>query len=145
MTKLEISANFDQTRSFSKMLSKINIFEQEQAELVIITPVWQTQPWFPKVLTMLVDSPVLLPQILALLASPTGNSHPLMQRGQICLAVWLVSGKPGKPQAFQSRLPESWKMPEGQGPNPLTIAPGANGLAGVVQGKLVHFKLLWQI
>ena len=97
---------------------------QELAELVIITPVWQTQPWFPKVLTMLVDSPVLLPQIPALLTSPTGSSHPLMQRGQLCLAAWRVSGKPGKPQAFQSRLPESWKMPEGQGPNPLTMPLG---------------------
>ena len=88
----------------------------EQAELVIITPVWQTQPWFPKVLTMLVDSPVLLTQIPALLTSPTGSSHPLMQRGQLCLAAWGVSRNLASRRPFRAGCQSHGKCQKARDP-----------------------------
>ena len=118
--------------------------QRDSAEMVLVTPVWQTQPWFPRVLGMLTDFPVLLPQAPNLLTGPTGKTHPLTQGQQIWLAAWRISGNSGEQQGFQNKLQECWRMPGDQGLNPLTIAPGENMLAGVLKGKLIHFSPLWQ-
>ena len=35
---------------------------QQQAELVLVAPVWKAQVWYPVLLEMLVDIPFLIPQ-----------------------------------------------------------------------------------
>jgi len=37
----------------------------EGATVVLVTPLWETQPWFPVVMSMLVDLPILLPNIIS--------------------------------------------------------------------------------
>ena len=100
--------------------------QKDGAEMVLATPVWQTQPWFRRVLGMLTDFPMLLPQVPNLLMGPTGKSHPSMQSQQIWLAAWRISGDSGKQQGFQSKLQESWKMPGDQGLSPLTTQQTQN-------------------
>lgn len=53
--------------------------EQDQSHGVIIVPVWTAQLWFPRLLWMSVDHPVLLPCYPQLLTLPTNLHlrHPL--------------------------------------------------------------------
>lgn len=43
---------------------------QDQAEWVLVAPVWPTQPWFNRVQEILVDHPVILPVTDNLLTLP---------------------------------------------------------------------------
>ena len=36
--------------------------QSQMATLVVVVPLWQTQAWFPQLLQMLIDIPILLPQ-----------------------------------------------------------------------------------
>ena len=40
---------------------------KQQAQVILIASVWETQPWYPRLLRMLVDIPALLPTSPALL------------------------------------------------------------------------------
>jgi hypothetical protein len=73
-----------------RCLAKI---QKEQSEVVMITPLWQAQPWFPRIMEMSVRLPILLPPSPALITSPDGQSHPLIQMGSLQLAAWKVSGQ----------------------------------------------------
>ena len=56
---------------------------RDQATLVLITPTWQTQTWYPKLLEMAVEVPILLPPYPDLLTSPLGDNHPLIETKQL--------------------------------------------------------------
>ena len=45
---------------------------RQSAELTLITPFWRSQVWFPVLLELSWDSPILLPQIPDLLKNPEG-------------------------------------------------------------------------
>ena len=113
--------------------------------LVLVTPTWQTQAWYPRLLAMAVDYPVLLPPQKDLLLSPKQECHPLVLDGNLQLAAWKVSGIEQQQKAFHDMLP-LWLLDPGvKEPKGLIIAPGINGVAGVVGTKLIRFKPLWQI
>ena len=65
---------------------------KDQSQLVLIAPLWQTQPWYPRLLHMSVACPILLPPVPKLLTSPTGQVHPLVINGTLKLAAWKLSG-----------------------------------------------------
>ena len=118
---------------------------KEQATVVIVTPTWQSQPWYPTLLEMVVDYPVLLPGSPDLLRSPRGEPHPLIDQG-LHLAVWKVSGNKPWQEGFRSKLPVCWQSTLGEKvPRVLTSQPGDSGVAGVSHDKLIHFVPLWKI
>ena len=51
---------------------------QDWATLVVITPTWHTQPWFPCLVSMAIASPILLPPQQDMLMSPQQQRHPLI-------------------------------------------------------------------
>ena len=53
------------------------------------TPAWQTQSWYPLMLQLTLEVPLLLPIILGL----NGEKHSLIEKGNLQLLVWAVSGK----------------------------------------------------
>jgi hypothetical protein len=116
---------------------------KERAELLLIAPTWQAQPWFPRLLQMAVAKPILLPPHPKLLLSPKGEPHPLMGSSELRLAAWKISGNERQQEAFRAELPNCVYKQEGQGQYWLTMAPGKSGLAGVAQGKLIQFEPLW--
>jgi len=123
-----------------RCLAKI---KQDQTDLTIITPVWQTQHWYPLLLEMSIAQPILLPPDQNLLTSPQGQPHPLVRVGGLRLAAWRVSGIDSRQKVFLRDLPAySWN-PGDQVPNLLTEAPGINGVAGALQNKLIRFMPLW--
>ena len=53
---------------------------KEGASLILITPTWPSQSWYPSLLEMIVACPILLPPYQALLTGPRGEHHPLIER-----------------------------------------------------------------
>ena len=51
--------------------------------LALIAPIWQTQPWYPVLLEILIEFPLLLSQNRRLLEGPTGKSQPLVAQGTL--------------------------------------------------------------
>ena len=123
-----------------RVLRKIK--EDQAAAVLLIAPNWTGQPWFPDLIQMLVDSPLLLPQRQSLLFLPFQPTayHPMWK--SLHLTVWPLSGAVTKQQAFQRKLLTScW--PRGERPHISgTEAPGGHGYAGVLNGVPVPFQLL---
>ena len=78
---------------------------EEKASLVLVVPIWRSQPWYPALLELLVDNPQILLEDPELLMDPTNNPHPLVVAGQLHLATWRLSGVENKQQEFLEKLP----------------------------------------
>ena len=125
----------------SKCLMKVR---QDKTSVVLLAPPWQTQPWFPNLLSMLVDNPILLPPYKDILLSPNGQVHPLVHQSRFRLAAWRISGNETLTRGFQNKLPSCWQhIPGGKAQPPLTTAVGDSGVAGVMADKWIHFVPLW--
>ena len=122
-----------------RILKKIRA---DQATALLIAPNWAGQPWFPELLQMHVDLPLLLPQHPSLLSLPfqPAAQHPLCR--SLHLAVWPLSGIVTKQQAFQRKLLTSYWRRWQQPPRSVMQAPGKHGFAGVLNGVSVPFQLL---
>ncbi|VDI13331.1 Hypothetical predicted protein [Mytilus galloprovincialis] len=59
----------------STCLAKVR---EENSQIILITPVWQSQAWYPLLLQMSVDYPVLLPMSHNTVLSPMKEPHPLI-------------------------------------------------------------------
>ena len=118
----------------SKCLQKI---EQEQAKGIMVVPKWPTQPWFPKMLHMLVENPVLLPPGHDLLTQPgTGTVHPLSK--QLFLLVCRLSGDPTRVWDYHQELSTFCWAP-GDNPHRSSItATYASGSVFAAKGKEIH-------
>ena len=71
---------------------------QDRATLVAITPTWRTQPWFPRLLSMAIASPISVASttgyvdVSAAGETPQQERHPLVLNGTLSLAAWKISG-----------------------------------------------------
>ena len=109
--------------------------------MVLVAPVWETQSWYPYLLQLLIDYPLLLPVHPDLLSDPFERKHPLLLRHQLQLAAWKVSGVSTLQQDFQRGLQNS-SLRDGAGAQiPLTSLVGKDGIAGVLKGKLIPFRV----
>ena len=116
--------------------------QEDQCQLLIIIPIWVTQPWYPLLLQMSIEHPVLIPNKRGLLKNPQGEHHPLILNASLTLGAWLVSGRDWYQKEYQKGLLNSSQMPDQRGQNPVTSWPGRNLIAGVVRGKLIPFTHL---
>ncbi len=74
-----------------RVLQKIRL---EKAEIILIVPKWQTQPWFNLLRKLLVTEPfeiILFPDVLSLHSS--SRVHPLAQSGKTRLLACRLSGR----------------------------------------------------
>ena len=114
------------------------LLDQNVSHLVLVAPVWQSQPWYPLLLESCVAPPILFPHYPGLL-SRQGEVHPLMN---LQLAGWLLSANHIQKQAFHSQLKPYLLQPGGmEHPRPMHQL-GEDGIAGVENGNLIRFKLL---
>ena len=90
-----------------RVLSKI---QRDKTSVLLIAPVWPTQGWYPTLLQLLVEQPILLPRWNNLLVLPHNKQlHP--HRNKLLLAAWTVSGDPLQAEVFlnkQSTMCASW-------------------------------------
>ena len=123
-----------------KVLKKI---AQDQVKrMLIVTPTWQSQVWYPTLLSMSIEKPLLLLHHPHLLLNYQAQIHSLITNKTLRLTVWMVSGKGCLQQEFQKGLPSCFQVQGDKVHYQITIRSGQSGLAGVVKEKLIHFDVL---
>ena len=60
----------------AKVLMKV---QREEAMVILVAPLWRTQPWFPSLLSMLADLPILLPDIPDLIIPSPNCDCPVLK------------------------------------------------------------------
>jgi len=127
-----------QTRGFAnppwcliaRCLSQI---KRQMARVVMITPLWVSQPWYPMILEMLEDYPRILPARDDLVILPPGQEF-IMNQGVPELGAWPISGNPSNHEEFLQRLQHSSSHPGDPKRSQTTTHCFRNGLAGVHRG-----------
>ena len=110
--------------------------QTQQATIVLVAPVWKSQPWYPTLLHMLVDYPRLIAAETEIMVNKD-NSLMLPQ-----LAVWHISGRGTEVSSFRRKLQTSCLVPrELKRTSPMThYLP--NGTAGALNGIQIPFLVL---
>lgn len=107
-------------------------WKEDQAEGVMVVPLWRTAFWFPQLLRLLIDYPILLPKGRRLLQLHDNRVHPLCEKLE--LLACRLSGNPSKHRTFMEKLRTSSSLP-GESPHrnntPLTFVAGKSS---VLQG-----------
>ena len=112
----------------------------EESTIVLVAPVWWNQAWFPMLLELAVQLPLLIPHCNNLLLDPKGQQHPLVCSNKLRLAAWRISGNSILQLEFQQKLQTcSWQGGV-QAPTPPTNLDGNGGVAGVREGRLIPFR-----
>jgi len=119
-----------------RCLQKIRV---EGSTITLIAPLWKNQAWYPMLLEMMVDLPLLLPHQENLLRDPMGQHHPLVCQGSLRLIAWRVSGNSTQQSEFLTRLQSySWQVGAEVQIRPTSL-DGTDGWAGVREGRLIPF------
>ena len=122
----------------SKVLLKI---QRENCLVILIAPCWEAQPWFPRLLSLLVAPPIRLPCRKDLLAQPQSNlTHPKPQIFR--LHAWMCCREVCRRQAFLRSLPPESVQPGELPPMPYTGIGGKYGWIGVSDSRWIPSILL---
>jgi len=125
----------------ARVLMKVQV---EGATVVLVTPLWETQPWFPVVVSMPVDLPILLPNIPDLL-TPSPNCDCPVAETRPQLVAWKVSGNTSNQRRFQAMLSTS-SCPPGGAKRTLTITlPGESGRSGASRKVCIPFQQMFPL
>ena len=118
--------------------SPIRKVQADQATVVLITPLWHTQSWFPVLMNLLVDYPLLLPKMEGVMR-PSPNCDCPIQGLPPQLVAWRVSGRDSEQKRFQTRLSNSSCPPGETKPIQTTTQCGKLGSPGVQQQVFIPF------
>ena len=126
---------------FSLLNRCLQKLENDQTLALSVAPVWPTQVWWPRLLSLLVANPLLLPQDKDLLILPqSGTLHPL--RNQMRLMACQLSGNTMKQEEYRSQLLDcSWHPGEEVLRNN-TLGTSKSGQHFVSKGKSIIFNHL---
>ena len=120
-----------------KIIKKI---KREECQLCLITPYYQTQPWFSSLVNLCIDSPIKIIMAPDSLTDAQGLPHPLITQNKLSLIGWRLSGCKLDREAFLSQLPKSSKILPGKRPQKPINTNGLPGVIGVIQGRYIHFN-----
>ena len=115
----------------------LNKIRAQEAQVILVTPVWKGQAWYPVLLGMLRDYPRLIPPQKSLLQREGVQKVPEMTPQ---LAVWPVSGRDIESASFLQKLWTSCSLPGGQSLLSHMSPSLESGLAGVHNGVLIPFQ-----
>ena len=110
---------------------------QEIPSIVMVTPLWPGQAWFPALLALVVDIPRVLSASPVLFAGPDHKVHPSVQSAHFTQVAWKLSGLATAAAEFRATLPPySWRhgVPS---PTVCISRHGTHGVIGVLHGKLI--------
>lgn len=127
---------------FSVLGAVLQKVDQDQAEVIVIAPMWTTQSWYPHLLRLLSAQPILLPRhkwVLQLPQKPE-KLHPLHKTLQMIAC--RLSGKPSVRKTFQEEL-QTLSWPLGGSVRKSSTEPiSPDGLTFVVNNKCIRFRHL---
>ena len=118
----------------------------EEATGILIVLNWPSQAWWPYLMSMIIDFPLLLPRkakTMFLSAHPR-ITHPL--RNQLQLLACHLSGKFSLIREFQQKLHPLSSPTHGEIPHRSnTKLTSSGGKRSVIQWKLIPFQQLWHM
>ena len=122
----------------SRCLQKI---QDEEAQAIIVAPLWPNQIWFPNLLKLLIADPVILPDVTQILSLPHSNSvHPLGKK--LRLIACHISGDNSQCREYLEKLQTS-SWPHGELRHRRSTTPtSVDGLPFAVQGIEIPFHHL---
>ena len=126
---------------FSQIMKCLKKIQTDKAKVLFVAPVWRLRPWFPVLLSMLYDHPLLLPNVLDLLILPSYPER-LPLKHLVTLAVWPLSGVVSQSLVF---LQGCLKLSCHPGDQVLKLnmeVLGQNGVAGVSSGRKILFLVI---
>lgn len=78
--------------------------QEDQATGLLVAPCWTTATWFPRLLKLLTDHPLQLPNRPDLLQLPQHPQHQFPNLKRLRLTIWPISGQRCRTEAYQQRL-----------------------------------------
>ena len=104
---------FPPLASYHNFLQKL---EMDQAQAILIAPIWLTQPWYVKLTRLLIRKPILLPRQKSNVHLPftPEQRHPL--GSQLRLMACLLSRNPSRVNKFHKHLTTQPSTRGGQQP-----------------------------
>ena len=138
--KWDLYNNFYAFPPFSLINRVLQKIEQDRCYGIVIVPLWKTQVWFPRLLRMLIDSPIILPNNKTMLTLPSGQQkvHPLHKK--LTLLACKLSGVPSQPEEFRAKLPKLLPNHGEKVLNSNMQSISKNGAVFAVQGVLIPTK-----
>ena len=122
------------TGFIGEVLRKI---QKSKCEVLLIAPAWPKQPWYPLLMSLLVDEPRSLPVKDKLLKQPGMNFFHLTP-GMLRLHVWRLSNDRMKRRDFLNRCPPTSLEEISRVPIPYMKPNGEYTPIGVSQGCLIR-------
>ena len=125
---------------FSLLSRCICKLREDKARGIVIAPLWLSQSWFPRLMELLTEVPVILQRSKNLLALPHSDAvHPLQK---MVLIACHVSGLHSENRDFQARLPTfSYRLGNQELKNNIRSI-SKNGFSIVTKRKLIQFGQL---
>lgn len=109
---------------------------QEPCRVLLIAPLWPGRAWFPRLLDLLCETPILLPDREDLLTQRRGrNVHP--EPGLFKLVAWPLSSVPCEAGAFHEQLRGSSRGPSAGRQGRSTHVASELLSVGVLRGKRI--------
>lgn len=114
---------------FSLILRCLAKTRRKLADLVLITPYWPSQVWFPLALSLANDIPLVLAPSSHLRTSASSAVHPQIQTNSLILIAWKLSSDASKCRDFRRRW-RNFCWTETVNPHQLRMKP--DGFYGVI-------------
>ena len=115
---------------------------RESASLIIVTPTWQTQSWYPELLRFSVRNSIILLLKENLLKGPQNQQHPFIPNQTMQLAVWVVFGMFSKGKNITIVLQAFLSHQEQKVLAQHTHRTKTSGVAGVLNKTLIWFDVM---
>lgn len=113
----------------------------DEAEGVIIAPMWPTQTYYPRLMSMLIQPPRLLLRTENLLRLPHScQSHPLWKKTQ--LMACLVSGRASRQKEFRKKQEDLCCSLGENLPETSMVSTSKSGQHSAVKGTLIYMPFL---
>ena len=127
---------------FSILQRVLQNISEEEATGLLVVPNWPTQIWWPYVMNMLIDFPLILPRKEDALYLPAQPQllHPLHKK--LLLLVCYLPGISSQAEKFRLALQRSSCNPGKRVHKSSTTLTSIDGDCSVVQGVLISFHLL---
>ena len=111
-------------------------------KVVLIAPMWMSQPWYPTLLEMIIANPRRIQMGNRTLTHPSEEEHPLLRNNTLNLVAWKVSGDPETQKSYQKQLPLLSEIPEQKEQETVTTPPGKTLWTGAVRGRWIPLTAL---
>jgi hypothetical protein len=130
---------------FSLITQVLQKIQSQQVTGLLIVPDWPTQIWYPKLMRMLINYPLLIPPREKLLHLPYNPAKVHQLHKTMWLLACHLSGDVSKTKVFQSQLP-SISSSHGEHLRKSSIAPASdNGRFSVIPEGLIQFHLFSKV